>query len=65
MARTSKSPFMLVMALLVVAAVLGYSAYSAYEGYRTVDCLGVVCSEGEFCQQNTCTSITPPITNMY
>jgi len=64
MARNSKNPFMLVMILLVVIAILSYSAYTAYEGYRSVDCQGMICLEGEFCQKNTCHPISPPSTNI-
>jgi hypothetical protein len=35
------------------------------EGFRDVDCKGVNCEEGEFCQENRCTPIAPPITNNY
>jgi len=32
---------------------------------RRGDCKGVTCQEGEFCQENTCRSVMPPITNDY
>ena len=32
---------------------------------RKVDCKGITCQEGEFCQQNTCRSVMAPITNDY
>jgi hypothetical protein len=35
------------------------------EGFRDLDCKGVNCQEGEFCQDNKCHSISPPITNDY
>jgi len=57
-----KTPFGLVITLLFVFAVLAYSAYYAYEGYRNVDCLGITCAEGQFCQSNTCHPIYPPTT---
>jgi hypothetical protein len=28
------------------------------EGFRTLDCKGITCKEGEFCQDNTCHSVT-------
>lgn len=28
------------------------------EGFRTVDCKGITCKEGEFCMDNTCHSVT-------
>jgi hypothetical protein len=33
------------------------------EGFRTQDCKGVVCEEGEFCQENVCRPITASATN--
>lgn len=35
------------------------------EGFRDIDCKGVTCQEGEFCQENTCRSVMPSITNNY
>lgn len=35
------------------------------EGFRDTDCKGVTCQEGEFCQENTCRSVMPSITNNY
>ena len=32
---------------------------------RKGDCKGVTCNEGEFCQENVCRSVMPPITNDY
>ena len=31
------------------------------EGFRNVDCKGVTCREGEFCQDNVCHSVTAPV----
>jgi hypothetical protein len=33
------------------------------EGFRTQDCKGVVCEEGEFCQENVCRSVSANVTN--
>ena len=30
------------------------------EGFRNVDCKGVTCGEGEFCQDNVCHSVNAP-----
>lgn len=30
------------------------------EGFRNVDCKGVTCDEGEFCQNNVCHSVNAP-----
>ena len=35
------------------------------EGFRNLDCKGVTCSEGEFCQENKCRPVMPAITNNY
>ena len=62
MARGTKTPVVLIIVLLVAMAGL---SYYMYESYRNVDCLGVTCNEGEFCQDNTCHPISPPNTNKY
>uniref|UniRef100_A0A6C0JUX1 Uncharacterized protein n=1 Tax=viral metagenome TaxID=1070528 RepID=A0A6C0JUX1_9ZZZZ len=33
------------------------------EGFRDLDCKGVVCEEGEFCQDNVCRPVNAPNTN--
>lgn len=65
MVRSVKSPTVLIIVLLLVLASLTYYVYTAYETYGNVDCLGVTCAEGEFCQDNTCKPINPPYTNKY
>jgi hypothetical protein len=35
------------------------------EGFRNVDCKGMSCPEGQFCQENKCHDIYPAITNKY
>ena len=47
---------------------MGYVAYTYYmssESFRNIDCAGVNCKEGEFCEDNTCKALYPPITNNY
>lgn len=36
-----------------------------YDGFRDVNCYGVKCEEGQFCQDNVCRNINPPYTNNY
>jgi len=36
-----------------------------YDGFRDVNCYGVKCGEGQFCQDNVCRNINPPYTNNY
>lgn len=36
-----------------------------YDGFRDVNCYGVKCNEGQFCQDNVCRNINPPYTNNY
>ncbi len=36
-----------------------------YDGFRDVTCVGVKCSEGQFCQDNVCRDINPRYTNNY
>jgi hypothetical protein len=50
---------MLVMVLLAVLIVVPllktlFPAAFPYEGFRDLDCAGVSCPEGQFCQQNKC-----------
>jgi hypothetical protein len=33
------------------------------EGFRNLDCKGVTCDEGEFCQDNVCRPVTARSTN--
>lgn len=56
--RTSRDPFGLVLGLLMLVAISTYMTYKYTEAYRTVDCQGITCDEGQFCQQNKCRSIT-------
>lgn len=65
MARDRKTPVLLVVVLLVIMAFITYRLYNSSDGFRNVDCLGVNCKEGEFCQDNTCKAVSPPYTNKY
>jgi len=65
MARSSKTPIILVLLLLIVIAYVTYTFYMSYEGFRNIDCAGVNCKEGEFCEENTCKPLSPPYTNNY
>lgn len=53
----------LVVFLVVVVAALPYlrNMFAPYfpEGFRNLDCKGVTCREGQFCQDNTCHNIMP------
>lgn len=42
----------------------GFQAMTGVDS-RKGDCKGVTCQEGEFCQENVCRAISPPITNDY
>ena len=33
------------------------------EGFRSLDCKGVVCEEGQFCQENVCRPVSASATN--
>jgi hypothetical protein len=56
--RISRDPFALVLVLLLLVAISTYMTFKYSEAYRTVDCQGITCDEGQFCQQNKCRSIT-------
>jgi hypothetical protein len=59
----------LFMVLIVVVAFLPairrMFARSFPEGFRNVDCKGITCQEGQFCQENVCRPIAAAITNSY
>jgi len=58
--------FMLLAVLLgVVAVTMFFFNSSQFEGFRSLDCKGVTCEEGQFCQDNVCKNIEAPITNKY
>uniref|UniRef100_A0A6C0D7I4 Uncharacterized protein n=1 Tax=viral metagenome TaxID=1070528 RepID=A0A6C0D7I4_9ZZZZ len=57
-AKLARNPFSLVLALLVLGGIATYMSYKYAEAFRVVDCLGVTCPEGQFCQQNKCRSLT-------
>ena len=58
MARSSsKNPFGLVFILLLLGAISAYMTYKYTEEFREIDCLGVTCPEGQFCQKNKCRNI--------
>jgi hypothetical protein len=42
----------------------GFQASTGVDS-RKGDCKGVTCNEGEFCQENVCRPVMPPITNDY
>jgi hypothetical protein len=42
----------------------GFQAMTGVDS-RKGDCKGVNCQEGEFCQENVCRPVAPPITNDY
>ncbi len=59
---------LVVVAVLIIAllpTVRSLLAPVFPEGFRDVDCKGVNCKEGEFCQENVCKPIYPAITNNY
>lgn len=61
MARVQKDSMGLVLILLILITFFSYVPYIMVEGYRSVDCKGVTCPEGEFCQENTCKAIYPRV----
>jgi hypothetical protein len=67
----------LVVVLLIAVSLLPWLrrtfARSFPEGFQAMtgvdtrrgDCQGVICDEGEFCQENVCIPVAAPITNDY
>jgi len=65
-----KGAYSLLGLLLVLVCVVAFlpvirNAFAPLfpEGFRTQDCKGVVCDEGEFCEENVCRPVTAPSTN--
>jgi hypothetical protein len=59
---------LVVVAVLLIALLPTLRSFLAPvfpEGFRNVDCKGINCKEGEFCQENVCKPIYPAITNNY
>jgi hypothetical protein len=60
---------LLVTLLLVVAflpSIRRTFARSFPEGFQSYSCRrGILCGEGEFCQDNVCRPVSPPVTNAY
>jgi hypothetical protein len=56
--RVARDPFGLVFGLLVLGAIVAFTSYKYVEAFRAVDCLGITCPEGQFCQENKCRSLT-------
>jgi hypothetical protein len=55
----------LILAVSVLPYLRKVYARSFPEGFRDLDCKGVTCQEGQFCQENVCRAISPPYTNNY
>lgn len=50
--------FLVAVALLPLLKAAAPQYFPGFEGFRNVDCKGVTCPEGQFCQNNSCISIT-------
>ena len=46
----------LILAVAALPLIRKHFARSFPEGFRDLDCKGVTCNEGEFCQENVCRS---------
>jgi len=53
----------LVAVIVFLPAIRNAFASVFPEGFRNVDCKGVTCNEGEFCQDNVCHPVTARATN--
>jgi hypothetical protein len=49
--------------LLLLPYVRNMFAPAFPEGFRNVDCKGITCEEGEFCQDNVCHSVKAPVSS--
>jgi hypothetical protein len=66
-ATASLLSLLVVFGLILLVLPWVRKSYAQYfpEGFRNVDCLNVICKEGQFCQENKCVDVSPPITNQY
>jgi hypothetical protein len=55
--------FLIVFFLAFLPAIRDAFAPVFPEGFQELDCKGVTCKEGEFCQDNVCHSVSAPATN--
>lgn len=69
MARTKRYGLVGLVVVFVAVVTLLYFLKGMfpqfYDGFRDVNCYGVKCAEGQFCQENVCRNINPPVTNNY
>jgi len=49
--------YAIVVLLIALALMPMIKSALSYEGFRDVDCVGVSCPEGKFCQSNKCIDI--------
>lgn len=54
---------LVVAALVFLPYLRGVFAPAFPEGFRNLDCKGITCNEGEFCQDNVCHSVSAPVTS--
>ena len=52
---------LVVLALVALPYLRNIFAPAFPEGFRDVDCKGISCKEGEFCQDHVCHSVTAPV----
>lgn len=55
----------LIVVVAFLPAIRRMFARSFPEGFRSLDCKGITCQEGEFCQESICRPISAAITNNY
>jgi hypothetical protein len=51
--------------LVLIAVVKAVFPNVLVDGFSDMACYGVVCEEGQFCQNKVCRDINPPYTNNY
>jgi len=56
---------LVVLALVALPYLRDMFAPEFPEAFRDLDCQGVTCAEGEFCQDNACHSVTAPVSGGY
>lgn len=51
--------------ILILIAVMRMVFPRMLDGFADIDCYGVKCAEGQFCQEKVCRDINPKYTNNY
>jgi hypothetical protein len=65
MAKKVDNTVLCILGVVVVLVAVGllYQNYKEYFQTFPIDCSGITCEEGQFCQNNTCQNVYVPATS--